>query len=112
MMDTSVLNSDPEFTAQTKGEFLAVQGVIDLIIEDTDGNVILCDYKTDRLSRAELSDSSLLLKTMTERHSKQLSYYTEAVRQLFGKACKNVCIYSTHAAKLIEIPTYEMQYAK
>ena len=103
LLPVDILNSDPEFIRQTEGEFLAVQGVIDLIIEDKNGDIFLYDYKTDRLSPAELESEALLKKKMTERHAPQLSYYKEAVKRLFDKECKAAFIYSTHAAKEIEI---------
>ena len=86
-----------------RAEFLAVQGVIDLIIEDENGDLLLYDYKTDRLTPAELLNDSLVREKMTERHAPQLKYYKEAVRRLFGKECKASFVYSTHAAKEFEI---------
>ena len=104
LLPPEVLDSSPEFIEQTKGEFLAVQGVIDLILEDENGDVFIFDYKTDRLRAEERRDTSLLQQKMTEKHQKQLFYYREAIRRLFGKDAKAASIYSTHAAKLVEIP--------
>ncbi len=103
LLPPTLLNSDPEFAEQTKEEFLAVQGVIDLIIEDKDGNIILCDYKTDRLTKSELESYDLLAKKMTDRHKKQLSFYKDAISTLFSKDCKKILIYSTQAARSVEI---------
>ena len=104
LLPPEVLDSSYSFIEQTKGEFLAVQGVIDLILEDENGDILVFDYKTDRLSLGERENDTLLQKKMTERHQKQLCYYSEAVLRLFGKSCKAVSVYSTHAAKAIEIP--------
>ena len=104
VLPTSMLNSSPEFLEETKDEFLAVQGVIDLIIEEDNGNIFLYDYKTDRLSREELTDDEKLREKMLSRHEKQIGYYAEAVKRLFGKECSGAFIYSTHKASLIEIP--------
>ena len=103
LLDVDIISNDPEFLRQTEGEFLAVQGVVDLIIEDENGDIFLYDYKTDRLSPAELSSDELLKKKMAERHAPQLKYYKEAIKRLFDKECKAAFIYSTHAAKEIEI---------
>ena len=100
LTDASVLNTDGTETAD---EVISVQGVIDLILEDGDGNVALCDYKTDRLTADELSDDALLVAKMTERHAKQLSFYKTAAEQLFGKPCKNIYVYSTHAARAVKL---------
>ena len=103
LLPTSTLSTDPEFLKQTEGEELAVQGVIDLLIEDENGEMILCDYKTDRLTEEMAENDSLLKKEMYRRHGDQLSYYTKAVERLFERKCKKVLIYSTAAKKAIEI---------
>ena len=82
---------------------LAVQGVIDLITVNADGSISLFDYKTDRLSKAELSDYALAEKRMNDTHGRQLSYYVKAVELLFDKKCSRVCVYSTHSARLYDI---------
>ncbi len=104
MLPTSMLDNSPEFIEQTEDEFLAVQGVIDLVIEDENGDIYLFDYKTDRLSKEELDDSNALQKKMIERHGKQISYYAEAIKRLFNKECRGAFIYSTHKTSLIEMP--------
>ena len=98
-------SSDEALSDKIKNESLAVQGVIDLIIVDEDGNISLIDYKTDRLSREELLDDALAAKKINELHASQLSYYKKAVELLFGRQCSSVCVYSTHSAKLYEINT-------
>ena len=82
---------------------MAVQGVIDLILIDENGDIELYDYKTDRLTAAELADPSAAKKKMNDAHALQLSYYAYAVEQLFGRKCKRVCIYSTHSAELYDV---------
>ncbi len=104
LLPTDVLDDSPEFKEQTKDEFLAVQGVIDLILEDENGDILVFDYKTDRLKFEERNNAQLLQRKMTDRHQKQLAYYAEAVKRLFGRDCKSVSIYSTHAATEVEIP--------
>ena len=95
--------SDEELLDLMQDEKLAVQGVIDLIIIDESGNLSLFDYKTDRLTKAELSDPALAEARMNETHGLQLSYYAKAVEHLFGRKCARVSVYSTHAARLFEI---------
>ena len=97
---------DAEFIEQLGEEKLAVQGVIDLILIDEDGEVSLFDYKTDRLSKEERSNPPLAQTELQTRHGLQLSYYAHAIEELFGRKCKKICIYSTHAGKLFDvIPT-------
>ncbi|MBQ2999896.1 MAG: UvrD-helicase domain-containing protein, partial [Clostridia bacterium] len=94
---------DQKFFDQLGEEKLAVQGVIDLILIDENGEISLFDYKTDRLSKAERADPTLAQKTLQRRHGLQLSYYTHAIEELFGRKCKKVCVYATHTGKLFDI---------
>ena len=103
LLSPDSFTQDAEFRAKLKEEHLAVQGVIDLILVDQNGDVSLFDYKTDRLTKEERTNPSLAQKALQDRHGLQLSYYTHAIEQLFGRPCKNVCVYSTHAGKLFEI---------
>lgn len=94
---------DPEFLAQIRDERLAVQGVIDLIVIDSEGRLCLYDYKTDRLTREELTTPALAMEKMNGLHALQLSYYAKAAQMLFGRPCDRLCVYSTQAARLFDI---------
>lgn len=102
LLPSSSFSKDEEFINATD-EPLAVQGVIDLILVDEDGDVSLYDYKTDRLSRKEKEDAELLEKKLKEMHSEQLGYYKIAAERLFDKPIKRVAVYSTAAAKTVDI---------
>jgi ATP-dependent helicase/nuclease subunit A len=104
-LPASDFSSDEALFETIKDESLAVQGVIDLIIIDEQGNISLIDYKTDRLTKEELSDDSLATKKINDLHSLQLSYYKKAIELLFDRECSKVFVYSTHAAKLYSIKT-------
>ena len=97
-----------EFRQQLQNESLAVQGVIDLILLDRDGNPTLYDYKTDRLTKQELENPSLASEKMNRLHGLQLSYYAHAVSLLFGTPCKSMFVYSTHAGRLFEIEKQDL----
>ena len=96
-------SSDPELLERMRGETLAVQGVIDLLLIDGDGEISLYDYKTDRLTREERENYALAAKKMNETHGLQLSYYAKAIELLWGKPCRRICVYSTHSATLYDI---------
>ncbi len=102
-LSPDAFTQDKDFRQKLQDEKLAVQGVIDLILIDRDGNVSLFDYKTDRLTKEERSDETLAQTTLQNRHGLQLSYYAHAIAKLFGRPCKKVCVYSTHAGKLFDI---------
>lgn len=86
-----------------KDKKIYVQGSIDLVIEGEDGEIVLCDYKTDRLSPDEKADRELLLSNMKQKHADQLSQYSYAARQIFGKEPKHMYIYSLSLGEAIEI---------
>ncbi len=98
---------NPELSERIRDEHLAVQGVIDLIVIDRLDRLCLYDYKTDRLSPAELADPALAQKKMEEFHASQLSYYAKAANMLFGRPCDRLAVYSTHAARLFDIEPVE-----
>ena len=85
------------------GEKILVQGVIDLCIEDESGNLILCDYKTDRLSAEALKDRQLAKQFLSERHAQQLKYYAQAIELIMGKKPDKIYIYSLALGDTIEI---------
>ena len=89
---------------ELSGEVLLVQGVIDLFFEAEDGKLILCDYKTDALTREERRDPSQAAKKLIARHERQLSYYAQALEQLCGRRPDEVLIYSLPLGDAIRLP--------
>ena len=82
---------------------MLVQGVIDLFFEDENGKIILCDYKTDHLTHDELEDEALVIKKMTDRHGKQLEYYSMSIERFLGKCPDKILIYSLPYGNAVEI---------
>lgn len=99
---------EAERRAAISGRKILVQGVIDCIIENPDGTLSLIDYKTDRLTPAELSDKSLAAEKLSQRHSRQLSYYNEAVTKMFEKEPCSVEIYSLPLGECVMIECAEL----
>ncbi len=85
-----------------------VQGVIDCIVELDDGSLLLIDYKTDRLTKKELSNRALAVEKLTRSHASQLSYYRMAVREMFGKEPSSVAVYSLPLGDTVEIDFAKM----
>ncbi len=88
---------------QLAHENILVQGVIDCLIEGEDGEYILVDYKTDRLTKEEREDISLAEKRLRLAHAEQLKYYACAVEKIFGKKPKKTLIYSLHLGDTVDI---------
>jgi ATP-dependent helicase/nuclease subunit A len=82
---------------------LFVQGSIDLLLETVDGDLILVDYKTDRMTAEERKNPSLFHARMKKTHGTQLFYYQKAVKQLFSGNTAKAWIYSLSLGEVIEI---------
>lgn len=96
----ATLTQNQELARRLEDYTLYVQGSIDLIMEDAQGELWLFDYKTDRL----LTDSERVIKAQfLEHHGEQLRIYREAARELFGRAPDHVCIYSLPLGRSIEL---------
>jgi ATP-dependent helicase/nuclease subunit A len=94
---------DDEYARLIENEKLLVQGVIDIFFEDENGKLILCDYKTDFLTSEEKNDKSLAAKKLSTAHSRQLSYYAAALKEICGRAPDKVLIYSLPLGDSVEI---------
>ena len=105
LLPASHFTQDESFKADIDGEEILVQGVIDLFFEDENGNVILCDYKTDHLTAEELQSESLVAAKMKARHGKQLEYYAMAIERFIGRRPNTILIYSLPFGEAVEIPT-------
>lgn len=103
LMPASQFALDGELARAENDEKLLVQGVIDLFFEDSDGRVVLCDYKTDRLTRSERADKAAAAKKLIAAHSEQLGYYATALEQLIGRCPDRMVIYSLHLGDTIEL---------
>ena len=112
LLDAAAFTESREFAELLTNETLAVQGVIDLILIDENGDIELYDYKTDRLTARELADPTEAKRRLNSSHALQLSYYAHAIEQLFGRRCKKVCIYSTHSAELYDVELVPLSLTK
>ncbi len=85
--------------AKTK---ITVQGAVDCLFRDPDnGELVLIDYKTDRIPEGysdEEADRMLL-----GRHRDQLVYYREICEAMFGEKIPTAAIYSVPLARTIPV---------
>ena len=82
---------------------ILVQGSIDLLCELSDGRILICDYKTDRITPEERADASLLRDRMQERHADQIRQYAAAVREMYGRAPDETYIFSLPLGEALKI---------
>ena len=66
-----------------------------------DGSYDLIDYKTDRVPK----DHEEAVRLLRERHSLQLSYYSAACTEMFGRPPRACLIYSLALGETIPIET-------
>ncbi|MBQ7292896.1 MAG: UvrD-helicase domain-containing protein, partial [Clostridia bacterium] len=90
-------------TGPLKDETIAVQGVIDIFFEDKDGKIILCDYKTDKLTPKELEKPYLAARELNKRYANQLSYYARAIEEILGRAPDETLIYSLPLGRTVKV---------
>ncbi len=93
MLNAGELSSDERI----QSERVLVQGVTDCIYENEQGEIILVDYKTDKVN------SDNYETVLKERHTQQLTYYKKACEMMFEMPVSRVLIYSVPLAKTIEI---------
>lgn len=76
-------------------EYVLVQGVIDGLLTETDGFVLL-DYKTDRVPPGEI-------RAVAERYRGQLDLYARAVQSITGGKVKERYVYLFDAATAVQL---------
>lgn len=64
------------------GDAQIIQGVIDCLFKDPEGNWVLLDYKTDYIEPAIVEDLEKIKKKMTKTYQIQLNYYQHAVESI------------------------------
>ena len=84
-------------------EKVLVQGVIDCLYENADGEYHLVDYKTDRLTPEERADKQKAREKLYAKHSLQLSYYAKAVELIFGKYPSTIEVYSLPLGDTVDV---------
>ena len=74
-------------------ELILVQGIMDAWLEE-EGELVLVDYKTDRIREGEE-------QILRDRYQVQMEYYQRALEQMTGKKVKEKIIYSMALGKEI-----------
>ncbi len=102
-MPATLFTQDEKKRAALAAHRILVQGVIDCLFEDENGDLSLIDYKTDRLPREALSDRALAAEILGKKHAEQLSYYALAVEEMFGRKPKYIRVYSLHLGDTVDV---------
>lgn len=94
-MNNGSVRREQPFVFEYEGQL--IQGIIDLYFEE-DGELVLVDYKTDRVMKNEAGE-----KELVRRYAIQLDYYAKALTQLTGKKVKEKIIYSFALGKGLSV---------
>lgn len=99
----SDFTQNKELSELVRDRKIYIQGSIDLIIENRDGSIYVCDYKTDRVSPEEAANPALLRERMRTSHKDQLEQYKYAVQKIFNRAPDKIFILSLSSGLAVEI---------
>lgn len=75
---------------------LVIQGTIDAFFEDKDGNLVLIDYKTDKIRNGDIS-------SVVDKYKVQLDCYANALESIMHKKVKEKIIYLFDVDEAISI---------
>ncbi len=103
-LPASQFTTSPEQKEKLADDEILVQGVIDICFVNQKDELVLCDYKTDRLSREARNDRKKAAAELFERHGEQLSYYSSAIKSIMGKEPDKIYIYSLAFGDALEAP--------
>ncbi|HCJ10925.1 MAG TPA: hypothetical protein DHW14_07155, partial [Clostridiales bacterium] len=78
-----------------EGETVLVQGIIDALVDEPDGPVIV-DFKTDRVAPDEVP-------ARAERYRTQAEVYRRAVEVIWGRKVRSVLFYFLHPGRVFEM---------
>ncbi len=105
MLPASMFTTDDDLREKLDAteEKITVQGVFDCVFEDKDGKLVLVDYKTDGMTHEEFVNRELGRRKLRHRHTRQLTYYAAAVKELFGRLPDEVYIYSLPLGEAVPV---------
>ncbi len=89
LMDASKLNGDADF-----GEKVVIQGMIDAYFQDDDGNIIIVDYKTDKIIGN--------VDEIKARYAPQLMYYRIALEKSLRKKVSKTYLFLLDSGEVAE----------
>lgn len=87
---------------ENEEETVLVQGVIDCLIVEDDG-LVLIDYKTDAISERFKGGFEEAKEVMIERYKLQLSLYSRAIEQIWKQPLKQKYLYFFDGGHLLQI---------
>ena len=102
MMPASNFTKDPDQQEKLKDQTVLVQGVMDCAFTTADGELVLLDYKTDRL-KGGVRASDDEINAFALRHREQLRYYAIAVEKMLGRKPDRILLYPLCLGRAVEV---------
>lgn len=99
-LNANEFTEDPSEKDLLSGNKLLVQGVIDCVYSNANGDLVLVDYKTDSVYGMSRDEAENMLR---ERHSLQLGYYKKALEKLTGRSVSKTLVYSFGLGDCVDI---------
>ncbi len=92
MQFSRMLDADRFYTDAQPGSKIFIQGVIDLLFNETDG-IVLVDYKTDNCNEDEA----------VKKYKIQIDLYSEAVEAILNRHIKEKYLYLFHSGAIVQL---------
>ncbi|MCM3718662.1 helicase-exonuclease AddAB subunit AddA [Fictibacillus phosphorivorans] len=89
-------------TSDEEEAHVLVQGVIDCLIEDEDGFVLI-DYKTDKIHNRFTKGFSGARETLLNRYEMQLTLYAKAIERILKKPVKESYLYFFDGGHILQV---------
>jgi ATP-dependent helicase/nuclease subunit A len=83
-------------------EHVLVQGVIDCLVEEEDG-FILIDYKTDKITNRFTNGFTGAKETLLNRYETQLTLYAKAIERILKKPVKESYLYFFDGGHILQV---------
>ena len=77
-----------------------LQGIADCLFQESDGQWVLLDYKTDRVKGVLITENAII-REMNVRYGLQLSLYKEAIERILRVTIKEKALYLFDADKTL-----------
>ena len=92
ILPASRFTEDPELKKNLKDQTVLVQGIMDCVFLTEADELVLLDYKTDRLRGGIRADDDEIA-AFVGRHRDQLGYYALAVEKMLGRKPDRILLY-------------------
>ena len=85
-------------------ENVFIQGMIDVVVRDDSGSLIIVDYKTDRIrTRGDMTDKATIKDHFREMYRFQIDMYIEALESSWNETVQAAYLYLFDAGLTVDM---------